>query len=268
MNSEFGIRNSEFGISIAPAGSAKSLNTAKNIQNSNIKTQDACDGCDEIQNSKLKIQNSTEGGYTLVVVVMIVAVMAIMMAVAVQIVSFQMKREREAELIFRGEQYVEAIRLYKQKYGRNPMQMKELWEADPRVLRQKWTDPITGSDKWGLVFMGQEGYVSPTGKKPRHEVVPTPTRTPVFGDREGAFGERTGEKIGPIMGVHSLSTDESIKIYEGRTRYNEWLFVLKEQGGGAQPGGGGGDNPRGQPPTPIPGQSPNPPPRRTGTPGY
>ncbi len=164
------------------------------------------DGCPKTQNSKLKTQNSAEGGYTLVVVVMVVAIMAIMMAVAVQTVSFQMKREREAELIFRGQQYVEGIRLYRQKYGRYPMRMKELWEADPRVLRQNWTDPITGSEEWGLVHLGQEGQQVggpgvPTGPgQPRPQA--TPTRTPVFGDRGLGGG---GEKVGPIIGVHSLS---------------------------------------------------------------
>ena len=179
-----------------------------------------------IPHSSFLIPNSSEEGYTLVVFVMIIAVMAIMMAVAVEIVSFQAQREREAELIFRGQQYVEGIRLYKQKYGRNPMRMKELWEANPRVLRQKWKDPITDSEEWGLVFLGQEGreLTVPGGRGGRRR--PTPTRTPVFErEREGGDG---GEKVGPIIGVHSLSTDQSIKIYEGRTQYDEWKFVLKD----------------------------------------
>jgi len=216
-----------------------------------------------IQNSKFRIQNSSEGGYTLVVVVMVVAIMAIMMAVAVQTVSFQMKREREAELIFRGQQYVEGIRLYRQKYGRYPMRMKELWEANPRVLRQNWTDPITGSEEWGVVFLGQEGQQvggagGPTAPgQPRSQA--TPTRTPVFGDR-GLGG--SGEKVGPIIGVHSLSTDTSIKIFEGRTQYNEWKFVfLEDQGQGAGNTDPNPDVPWGMPPTP-------PPPQRTGTPQY
>jgi type II secretory pathway pseudopilin PulG len=180
------------------------------------------------ENSKFEIRNSKspEAGYTLVVFVMIVAVMAILMAVAVEVVSFQAQREREAELIFRGQQYVEGVRLYKQKYGRNPMRMKELWEADPRVLRQKWKDPITDSDTWGLIFLGQEGReLTPPGGRGRGRR-PTPTRTPIFErEREGGSG---GEKIGPIIGVHSLSTEGSIKIYEGRQQYDEWKFVLKD----------------------------------------
>jgi type II secretory pathway pseudopilin PulG len=180
------------------------------------------------ENPKSEIRNSKspEAGYTLVVFVMIVAVMAILMAVAVEVVSFQAQREREAELIFRGQQYVEGVRLYKQKYGRNPMRMKELWEADPRVLRQKWKDPITDSDTWGLIFLGQEGReLTPPGGRGRGRR-PTPTRTPIFErEREGGSG---GEKIGPIIGVHSLSTEGSIKIYEGRQQYDEWKFVLKD----------------------------------------
>jgi type II secretory pathway pseudopilin PulG len=214
-----------------------------------------------IQNSKLKIKNSAAGGYTLVVVVMAVAIMSIMMAVAVQTVSFQMQREREAELIFRGEQYVEAIRLYRQKFGRYPMRMKELWEADPKVLRRKWTDPITGSEEWGVVFLGEEGQqvggpVAPGQQRPRA----TPTRTPTFGNR-GLGG--AGEKVGPIVGVHSLSTDTSIKVYKGRTQYNEWKFVFEENPGAGQDANP--DVPYGvvSPPVPTPPQ-----PQRTGTPGY
>jgi type II secretory pathway pseudopilin PulG len=162
-----------------------------------------------------------EAGYTLAIFVMIIAIMAIMMAAAVEIVSFQMQREKEAELIFRGQQYVEGIRLYRQKYGRFPVRMKELWEADPRVLRKKWIDPMTGNDKWGVIFEGQQGQEI---RAPGVELRVTPTKTPVFErNREGE-----GEKVGPIVGVHSLSTETSIKVYEGRTQYDMWKFVLKE----------------------------------------
>jgi type II secretory pathway pseudopilin PulG len=196
-------------------------------------------------------------------VIMVVAVMAIMMAAAVQTVDFQMQREREAELIFRGQQYVEGIRLYRQKYGRYPMRMKELWEANPKVLRRKWTDPITGSEEWGLVFVGQQGQqIGGGGAGGTGGGQPTPTRTPVFGDR-GLGG--SGEKVGPIIGVHSLSDRTSIKVYEGRTRYDEWKFVLKEDQAAGPPGGGQEpEKPWGMPPTP-----PRPPqPGPTGTPGY
>jgi len=239
----------------------------------------------EIQNSEFRIQNSSEAGYTLAIFVMVIAIMAIMMAAAVEIVSFQAQREKEAELIFRGKQYVEGIRLYQKKYGRYPMRMKELWEADPKVLRRKWTDPITGTDKWGVIFQGQEGreLTAPGGERgPR----PTATRTPVF-ERQR---ENEGEKVGPIIGVHSLSTETSIKVYEGRTQYDLWKFTLQQQGPQGLPPNTENQTPpippQGLPPNtgtrtpPIPPQglppntgnrTPQIPPRwpeRTGTPNY
>ena len=44
------------------------------------------------------------------------------------------------------------------------------------------------------------------------------------------------------MGVHSRSCETSIKIYEGRSRYCDWKFMLREQPGGRR--GGGAHTPR------------------------
>jgi hypothetical protein len=50
--------------------------------------------------------------------------------------------------------------------------------------------------------------------------------------------------MGPIMGVFSTSCEESIKIYEGRTRYCDWKFTLAEE----RPPRSGGRPPGVQPP--------------------
>jgi type II secretory pathway pseudopilin PulG len=203
--------------------------------------------------------------------VMAIAVMSIAMGVAVQTVEFQMRREREAELIFRGEQFIEAIRLYKIKYGRYPMQLKEIYEAKPRVIRKRWKDPITDSEKWGIVFLGQEGRPGqqgrqlagpggvrdrglgddsnlPNGPTTKYDGNPGTGQEPgsqtVPGEGEAGPLGTGGVKMGPIVGVHSTSCDEAIKIYEGRTTYCEWRFIYREQ---PQQGGAGGRQP-GRPP--------------------
>jgi hypothetical protein len=199
--------------------------------------------------------------------------MSILMGASVEIVSFQMRREREAELIFRGGQYVEAIRLFRLRFGRYPMRLKEIWEANPKVIRKQFKDPITDSVDWGLIFVG-EGQ--PIGGRGSGGVGADPTGTPGFGDRRDSFGagddddgrrrfgfgrardrkegdrpgggiggRSGGERVGPIIGVHSTSCDQSIKVYEGRTSYCEWRFMLKEQQGGARRG-------RTRNPTPTP----------------
>lgn len=196
-----------------------------------------------------------EGGYTLVIVVLAIAIMSILMGVAVQTVEFQMRREREAELIFRGEQYVEAIRLFRMKYGRYPMRLKEIWEANPRVIRKEWKDPITDSEDWGLIFLGQGGRrigpQNPLGQTPQPTQTVTYEGTRPTEDDSSPFGTsgKEGEKIGPIVGVHSKSCDESIKVYQGRTTYCEWQFVFREDGGGRLGGGApaGGYRPGGPP---------------------
>lgn len=233
-----------------------------------------------------------EKGFTLVMFVMIIAVMSIMMGAAVQAVSFQMRREREAELIFRGEQYVEAIRLYKMRYGRNPMRLKEIWEADPKVIRKKWKDPITDSENWGIIFVGQEGRnlggnTGPNGTPGAETPLPTGTPGTGMGGRgrsgsgrgndglpPGVTRNEEGELVGPIVGVRSTSCDDSIRVYKGRTRYCEWEFVYKQQrqpgqrGGGARGGGpfGGGGRGRGGRPGDNSNTDRTPLPYPTGTP--
>ncbi len=192
---------------------------------------------DELSETRRRRGDGRESGFTLAVLVMTLAVMAIMMTVAVQDASFSQQREKEAELIFRGRQYAEGIRLFRLKYGRYPMRLKELWEAKPRVLRKKWKDPMTDSYDWGLVFLGQGGRRLAGGRTGSQA---TPTPQPATGGtggsgEPGGFGTASGEKIGPIIGVYSKKDKQSIKVYEGHTNYKEWKFTYQDQqAGGAQ----------------------------------
>ncbi len=192
---------------------------------------------------------SSQGGFTMVAVLVALAVLSIMMGVAVQTVTFQMRREKEAELIFRGRQYVEAIRLYRQKYGRFPNSLKEIWDAKPRVIRKMWKDPITDSWYWGLIHPGQGGRRIGGGRGagggfgPPATPTPTVTPTPFPTPPPGTPPDELPMEIGPIIGVYSRSCEKSIKIYEGHSTYCEWKFVLKVQAqtptaGGVRPPSG------------------------------
>ncbi|HEX2251775.1 MAG TPA: hypothetical protein VHQ65_00740, partial [Thermoanaerobaculia bacterium] len=44
------------------------------------------------------------------------------------------QREKEEELIFRGLQYAEAIRVFQRKFGRYPTRLEELIEVEPRKI--------------------------------------------------------------------------------------------------------------------------------------
>ena len=189
---------------------------------------------------------SSEGGYNLVILAVLITVMNIAVAVALPVWSHAMQREREEELIFRGLQYAEAIRVFQNRFGRLPVRLEELIETEPRSIRQLWKDPITDSRDWGLVLMGQGGAeISPDDSRPRRD-------KGAPGDPSGSVGTPgTGPNLprGPIQGVYSRSTEESIKVFLDRQQYNQWKFTVAllsgfgqqrpSQGTGGQPNVGG-----------------------------
>lgn len=135
-------------------------------------------------------------------------IMAIMLTVAMPVWRQMVQREREVELVFRGEQYRRAIQLYERRNGPGvlPPDLDALIEG--RFLRKAFKDPITGGD-FVLIRQGQEQPGVPAS---------------------AAAGP------GPIVGVVSSSRQRSIRIYEGQTVYDQWLFV---HSGGESPGGDG-----------------------------
>ena len=164
-----------------------------------------------------------ELGFTLAAMMVIMAVMAIFLTVAVETASFKARREKEAELIFRGGQAVEAIRLFRAHNGRFPVTLAELATAKPRVLRKVWTDPMTGKADWVPVFLGDMGVTigGPTATPtPGFGAEPTPTPAP------GSPGQPGTGAVGPIVGLRSRVCDDSIKVWNGHTRYCDWKFVF------------------------------------------
>ena len=73
------------------------------------------------------------------------SVMAVFMTVALPVWNTQAQREKEAELVFRGEQYARAVMLYQRKVANAlPPSIDVL--LNERYLRKKYKDPITGGD--------------------------------------------------------------------------------------------------------------------------
>jgi type II secretory pathway pseudopilin PulG len=249
-------------------------------------------------------RGSGQRGYAMAALLIGLSVMAVLMGAALPVWSQQMKREREEELIWRGTQYARAVGLFQRKYANAfPPTIDVLVEQ--RFLRKKYKDPITNDDfqpiPAGGGTPGQGGVPMPPGGP---QAVPAPQQqgrggrqtglsfpTPPSGFQQTpTMGQGPGPSIG-IQGVVSKSKDSSIKIYNGRTKYNEWAFVYlataqrigpgapgSQQGGfpgGTQrPGGFGppGLQPGGRPPVPFPtgpggsGFPPPPPPSGFGQP--
>jgi len=98
-------------------------------------------------NSRRKTCRSNESGYVLLLLLLGIALLIIAAAAAAPTISFDIKRDREEEMIHRGVQYSRAIRAYYKKFGRYPVKLEDLESANNmRFLRKRYKDPITGQD--------------------------------------------------------------------------------------------------------------------------
>src|SRR5947209_8343169 len=71
-------------------------------------------------------KSESQRGYVLIAVLFAVTLMLVAVAAIAPSYGTQIKREREQELIHRGNQYVRAIRLYYRKFGRFPASVEQL----------------------------------------------------------------------------------------------------------------------------------------------
>src|SRR6266496_707061 len=90
---------------------------------------------------------SGERGYVLLALLLFVALLSIGVFTTIQKIDFQIKRDREEELIHRGVQYSRAVRKYFKKFGRYPTRIEELESTNNlRFLRKRYKDRVTGKD--------------------------------------------------------------------------------------------------------------------------
>ena len=216
-----------------------------------------------------RARSGSERGYAMAALLVMVAVLTVLMSAAMPVWRHEAQREKEEELVFRGQQYVRAIRLYQAKTRALPPNIDALVQG--HYLRKKYKDPITNDDfvpigasaAGGPGMMGQPGQPG-RGNPPGRSNQPgqsTPSQQNPAGNPLGnPLGpESGGNTAGGIIGVVSKSTAESIRVYQGRTHYNEWpfVFVSTQPGGpGGMPGGRGvpgGPGGRGRPGGPGPG---------------
>lgn len=118
----------------------------------------------------------SSAGFTYIAALMIVVVMGIMLGAAGQSWQMRMKREREAELLFRGLEYQRAIRRWHQydltegkplqTISRPRRPLNDLGDllkdpgslAKERYIRRLYTDPFTG-DEFQVIRNPQMGII-------------------------------------------------------------------------------------------------------------
>jgi type II secretory pathway pseudopilin PulG len=201
-------------------------------------------------------------------------VIAIVLSTTLPVFSTMAKRERETELIFRGQQYARAVSLFQRKYG-NALPPNVDVLLNERFLRKQFKDPITNEDfqvigpgspelalaETAAPAQAGRGGVQRGGGPPISQQ--QPFQQPQMSGRGVQSNPVTaGQAPGGVLGVVSKSKATSLRIYNNHDKYNEWVFIATQMstaaggptgeqapgGRGGQPPGtrGGGRGPRGQ----------------------
>jgi type II secretory pathway pseudopilin PulG len=207
-------------------------------------------------------------GYAMAALLVGLSVMAVLMSMLLPVWTTMAKREKEAELIFRGNQYARAIGLFQRKFANTPPPTIDVL-VEQRFLRKKYKDPITNDDFQPLYANQAMTPGGPGGQPQPGQQQQRGTPAPPGGTLiQPGFGATGATAAGGIIGVTSKSKDTSLRVFNGRTRYNEWAFVHVQTsqrpgqpGPGGAPGAQGAPNQRQGQPSPFgkpPGSFPNP----------
>ncbi len=201
----------------------------------------------------------------MVIIMMVTLLILISLTAALPDVYTAGMREREEELLFRGNEYARAIALFRRQFRRYPSSVKELLETNGiHFLRHEYPDPMTKKGKWRFIHADAAGTPldSRTLARPKppsalgsdsafsdekKENPPTTGKVGRFESGEEGqpketsafFGEGKGVQGAFIIGVASMSNKNSIRVWNNKTRYSDWEFLGVEMGpGGMTPGQG------------------------------
>lgn len=151
----------------------------------------------------------TQKGTSLIILLFILFVMSLGLIVAVPVWETQIQREKEEELIFRGKQYVEAVRIYQLKHpGRFPKALKKL--VDEKCLRRPFQDPMTQDGVWNVILLYSKAAAEKGTSAQKVLVAPQSSLSSIDNPQ--------------IIGVVSSSPQKSFMMYLDQETYDKWLF--------------------------------------------
>ncbi len=149
-------------------------------------------------------------GFTYIAVLAAIVIISIMLGSATKYWQNISLRDKEEELLFRGEQYRLAIERYYLYGGRMqyPQSIDDLIKDSrtvdgKRYLRQKFKDPITGED-----FIEIRDQLS-----------------------RRVIGVRSSSDKEPLKQADFPDTSQIYKDFEGKKKYSEWKFQFMPQSG-------------------------------------
>ncbi len=134
---------------------------------------------------------SAQRGFTYIGLLFAIAILGMTLATIGIVWSTEIRRDKEAELLWIGDQYRVAIERYVSAGGQYPQELSDLLEdkrfpVARRYLRKLFPDPMTGQTDWQLVPAPDNGIMgiasSSQGK---------PIKVAGFTSRDAAFNDAT-----------------------------------------------------------------------------
>lgn len=166
-------------------------------------------------------------GYVVIMLLFLITAMAIGLMVAVPVWQTQIQREKEDELIFRGNQYVEAVRIFQLKNpGAFPKSLDDL--VKKKCLRRLYKDPMSPDGTWNIILLAAGLAAGAKQRGPQ-----TAASRPAQGRGQAFSVQRvlvapgsalSSIRNAQILGVVSSSTQKSFRIYNAEESYDKWLF--------------------------------------------
>ena len=158
-----------------------------------------------------------EHGYAMAALLVTLAIMGILLTILMPVWRHEAQREKEAELVFRGEQYARAIALFKFKNQniQNAFPPSIDFLVENRFLRKKYKDPMTKDGEFLPLVFGSQTPGIPGGQDkpgpPQPGVLKPPNPIQPAG-RSNTPQQPTGAVAGGISGVRSKSEETSIRV--------------------------------------------------------
>ena len=161
-------------------------------------------------------------GYAMAALLVSIAVMGILMSVAMPAWRHAARREKEAELVFRGEQYARAIGLYQRRFAAAfPPSLDVLVEQ--KFLRRKYKDPMTEDGKFQVLYQASLAASAPGGGSAPSTLSGSGSQTGPSGPTGGAGpGGRSWEapEVGSLESSARARRNRSACITTGITTTN------------------------------------------------
>ena len=164
-------------------------------------------------------------GITLLYLLIHLIILHIMLALALPQWDAWVQREKELELIWRGEQYVQAIMYYHLKFHTYPPNIELL--VQQHFLRKKYKDPFDPEGEWNVLTPGalaqqQAALQQARGMGSRSAGGESGKKSSTGARGRTAMG-------GGVIGVVSKDEGESIIVYKNQHQHNLWQFIYIPQ---------------------------------------